>query len=97
MTVSRRSLLGLIAVAPLGIARVRAQSAPACYDPAALPAGQASMRRSLGFKDISPNPAKRCGLCVFFTGTNVGCGACAFFSGGPVSANSVCSSFGRKG
>ena len=100
MTVSRRNLLGLIALAPTGIAAARAQNvpapAPACYDPAALPTSQRSMRNALGFKDVSPEPAKRCSACVFFTGTKPGCGTCALLSGGGVSANSVCNSFGRK-
>jgi hypothetical protein len=97
ITVSRRSLLGLIATAPLGIAAARAQgAAPACYDPAALPAAQANMRKTLGFMDLSPDPAKRCGLCVFFSASKPGCGTCVLLSSGPVGANSVCNSFGRK-
>ena len=97
MAVSRRDLLGLIALAPIGLATARAQTAPACYDPAALPASQKSMRSALGFKDASPDPAKHCSVCVFFTGTKAGCGTCVLLSGGGVSANSVCNSFGRKG
>ena len=96
MAVSRRNLLGLIALAPLGFAGARAQTAPACYDPAALPTSQKSMRNALGFKEVSPDPAKHCSVCVFFTGTKAGCGTCALLSGGGVGANSVCNSFGRK-
>ena len=96
MAVSRRNLLGLIALAPLGLAGARAQTSPACYDRAALPTSQKSMRDALGFKDVAPDPAKHCGVCVFFTGTKAGCGTCALLSGGGVSANSVCNSFGRK-
>ena len=54
MTVSRRNLLGLIALAPLGIAGARAQSAPACYDPAALPASQKGIRKALATSLPSP-------------------------------------------
>lgn len=96
MPVSRRSLLGLIAAAPIGIVAARAQGGPACYDPAALPAAQKGLRNALAFKDVTPDPAKHCSLCVFFTGSRPGCGNCTLFSGGPVSANSVCNSFGRK-
>lgn len=96
MPVSRRNLLGLIAVAPIGIVAARAQGAPACYDPTVLPASQASMRKTLGFKDISSDPSKHCSLCVFFTGSKSGCGTCVLLSGGPVSVTSVCNSFGRK-
>lgn len=97
MTVSRRNLLALIALAPLGIAGARAQSAPACYDPAALPASQKGIRKALGFQDVSSDPTKRCAGCAFFAGTKPGCGTCALLSSGPVSAASVCNSFARKG
>ena len=97
MAVSRRNLLGLIALAPIGLTAARAQTALACYDPASLPASQKSMRNALGFKDASPDPARHCSICVFFTGTKAGCGTCALLSGGGVTATSVCNSFGRKG
>ena len=97
MAVSRRNLLGLIALAPFGIVGARAQTTPACYDPTALATSQKSMRNALGFKDVSPDAAKHCSVCVFFTGTKAGCGTCALLSVGGVSATSVCNSFGRKG
>jgi hypothetical protein len=98
MTVSRRDLLGLIALAPLGIAAARAEGAPACYDPAALAASQKGIRKALGFKDLSPDPARHCGACAFFAAAKpAACGTCALLSGGPVSAASVCNSFARKG
>ena len=98
MTVSRRDLLGLIALAPFGIAAARAQNAPACYDPGALPASQKGIRAALGFKDVSPDPARHCGACAFFAAAkSAGCGTCALLSGGPVSAASVCNSFAKKG
>lgn len=96
MAVSRRHLLGLIAATPISIGGAHAQLATACFDPAALPAAQANMRKTLGFKDVSPDPAKHCSVCVFFNGTRAGCGTCVLLSGGPTSANSVCNSFGRK-
>ena len=97
MTVSRRNMLGLIALAPLGIASARAQSASACFDPASLPAGQKGIRTALGFKDVSADPAKHCGACAFFAAAKpAGCGTCALLSGGPVSAASVCNSFALK-
>ena len=97
MTVSRRNFVGLIALAPFGIASASAQSASACYDPAALPASQKGIRTALGFKDASPDPARRCGACAFFAATKpAGCGTCALLSGGPVGAASVCNSFAKK-
>ncbi|MDP3677385.1 MAG: high-potential iron-sulfur protein [Novosphingobium sp.] len=91
-------MLGLIALAPLGIASARAQVAPACFDPAALPASQKGIRKALGFQNVSSNPARHCAACAFFAMTKpANCGTCALLSGGPVSAASVCNSFAKKG
>lgn len=98
MAVSRRSMLGLIALAPLGFAGARAETAPACYDPAALPASQKGIRKALGYQDVSSDPARRCSACAFFAAAKpAGCGTCALLSGRPVSAGSVCNSFAKKG
>jgi hypothetical protein len=95
--ISRRSLLGLIAIAPLGALAAKAQTAPAaCYDPASLPAGQKSLRRSLDFQEKAPDPAKRCGDCAFFKPSQGDCGACQILSG-PTTAGSVCNSWAAKG
>ncbi|CCW17897.1 secreted protein [Sphingobium indicum BiD32] len=92
---TRRAILGLVAIAPL----VLAAQAPAssCADPATLSAAQKSMRKSLGFKSPAPDPAKACGTCAFFTGKGADCGACALLSGGVVPANGVCDSWAKKG
>lgn len=92
---TRRTMLGLVAIAPLAIA---AQAhAASCADPATLSAAQKSMRKSLGFKSPAPDPVKHCATCAFFTGKGADCGPCALLSGGIVPANGVCDSWAKKG
>lgn len=103
MTLSRRELVGralsIAAVAAAGMpgARASAQDASAvCYDPATLPFTQKSRRRALGYLDMSKDPARRCGLCAFFTAGGPRCGTCQMLSGAPVNAAGVCNSFAAK-
>lgn len=103
MTLSRRELFGQVlaiaTVAAAGMlgAEAAAQNASAlCYDPAKLPFTQKSRRRALGYVDTSKEPARRCGLCAFFTAAGPGCGTCQMLSGGPVDAVGVCNSFAAK-
>lgn len=94
---SRRSLLVLLALAPLGMALFAdAAGAATCVSPDALSAAQKSMRKSLGFKP-SVDPKKACGACAFFTAAANGCGKCALLSGGVVPADGVCDSWAAKG
>lgn len=93
----RRRFLAFAAAAPLAaltIGRARAQTAT-CYDPAALPLSQKNRRRSLGYVEVSADPAKRCAGCVFFTAGADGCGTCGLLNG-PVSAGAVCASFAPR-
>ncbi len=99
MTQSRRNFLAAAATATLGLmaAGPAARAADAaCYDPAGLPLSQRTRRRSLGYVDASTDPARRCGLCAFFTGTAESCGTCQMLSGGIVSAQGLCGSFAPK-
>ncbi|HUD30936.1 MAG TPA: high-potential iron-sulfur protein [Novosphingobium sp.] len=103
MTVTRRHFvrqaLGIAAVASAGMPRfdaVAQEAAVTCYDPVKLPFTQKSRRRALGYVDASKDPARRCGLCAFFTGTAAGCGTCQMLSGGPVAASGLCNSFAAK-
>lgn len=92
---TRRSALTLCVLLPLlasGAAR-----AEGCGDPATLSAAQKSMRKSLGFRAPSADPARRCGLCAFFTGKAADCGACALLSGGAVPSDGLCDSWAKKG
>lgn len=99
MNKSRRDILALAAAVPAALvfgAAASAASPAVCYDPNTLPLSQKSRRRSLGYVDVSPEPAKKCGGCAFFTATQPGCGKCALFSGGPVNASGYCRSFAPK-
>ncbi len=100
MSMSRRSLLGLAAVAPLAAlasAGARAAEGAACYDPALLSLSQRNRRRSLGYVDVSATAGKSCAGCAFFSAAAAaGCGTCQLLSGGPVNAGGLCNSFGAK-
>ena len=96
---SRRNFLALAGLAPAALLVARSAHAAdgaACYDPAALPLTQKSRRRSIGYVESSTDPARRCALCSFFTGTQAGCGTCQLLGGGPVNAGAVCVSFAAK-
>lgn len=100
MTISRRSLLGLAAAAPvaaLAASAARAADAAACYDPARLPLSQRNRRRSLGYVESSTVAGKNCGGCAFFTaGSQAGCGTCQLLGGGPVNTSAYCTSFAAR-
>ncbi len=97
MSMSRRSLLGMAAVAALAGSGARAAAGAACYDPATLPLSQRNRRRSLGYVELSATAGKSCSACAFFTaGSQSGCGTCQLLSGGPVNAGALCGSFGAK-
>jgi hypothetical protein len=100
MTHSRRRFLALAPLALVGAHAALADPAPGssntCADPAALPLMQRNRRRSLGYAEPSPDPARHCSLCSFFTASGPACGTCAMLSGGPVSAGGLCSSFAAK-
>lgn len=100
---SRRAFVRIVGKAGLGLSlglavpggMARAAEA-LCQDPATLPLSQRTRRRSLGYVEPAADPARRCGLCAFFTGTTEGCGTCQMLTGGTVSAWGVCTSFATK-
>lgn len=98
MDETRRKFLAFAAATPFAVlAGSRALAADAsCYNPAALPSSQKSMRESLEFREVTADPKKHCSLCAFYTATAEGCGTCQLLSG-PVTANSYCSSWAAKG
>lgn len=93
----RRDLVRLAAPALLFHAGRASAQAPACFNPDALPAGQKSLRRSLGFELQSRDPQKNCGGCAYYTPKADGCGTCVLFSGGPVAVKSVCRNWSKRG
>ncbi|HMO68502.1 MAG TPA: high-potential iron-sulfur protein [Novosphingobium sp.] len=96
-----RMAMGVGALAAAGAAApvlAAGGAAPAsCADPAVLPLSQRSRRRSLGYAEPGPDPARRCSGCAFFTAGEGDCGTCQMLTGGPVSAGGTCNSFARKG
>ncbi|EQB08865.1 hypothetical protein L288_07055 [Sphingobium quisquiliarum P25] len=58
---------------------------------------QQSLRRSLGYQEISNDPKRVCGGCAFFTADGASsCGKCQLLSGGVVTSRSVCTSWAGK-
>jgi len=87
--VSRRSALELM----VGMTAV-----VVCVDVSRLAPGARSLRASLRYGDIAPQPAERCGVCVFFkvAADAPGCGTCQILSG-PVAQTGHCDSWAKKG
>ncbi len=97
MPVTRRKLVALAALAPVGLLAARTAQAAACYDAASLPLSQRNRRRSLGYVETSSDPKKACAACAFFAaGAQAGCGTCQMLTGGTVEATAVCNSFAAK-
>ena len=98
---NRRHLLGLLAASPLlllGLAReARAQTAAVCVNLENMPPAESALRKELGFHVTSPDPAKQCAGCAFFTSTASDCGSCQILNNGPVTPHSVCDSWAAKG
>jgi hypothetical protein len=94
--ISRRRFGAFLLAAPVGLLVAARAPDPACFDPAALPPGQKSMRQSLGFQLQSSDPKKNCGGCAFFQPKGGACGTCMLLSGGAVTSTSVCNSWAAK-
>jgi hypothetical protein len=98
MNNSRRGFLVMAGLAPFAIGAaqmVRAQNA-VCYDPAKLSLSDRNNRSAVNFLEVSKDPTKRCGLCVFYDTTLGNCGTCKLFGGMPTNAYAVCDSFSAK-
>jgi hypothetical protein len=95
---SRRRVLGLLAASPILVFGLSQKAKAAeCMNPETISPGESDVRKELGFKLMSPDPAKQCAGCGFFTATEGDCGTCALMSGGAVTAHSVCDSWAAKG
>lgn len=96
--ISIASITGLAALITATAARAQAPAATAgCVAPKNLSLSQKNRRRSIGYMDMSDDPAKQCSKCSFFTASQSGCGSCVMLSGGPVSASGLCSSYSPRG
>jgi hypothetical protein len=82
----------------LGLSREsKAETAAVCVNLKDLPPAESSLRKELSFVLTSPDPAKQCRGCAFFTATTSDCGTCQILNGGAVTAHSVCDSWAAKG
>jgi hypothetical protein len=70
-------------------------SAMLCADPNRMTSAEESVRRTLRYTEVSPDPAKVCAGCDFFHAApeGNGCGSCEMFSGGPVNPDGYCDSW----
>jgi hypothetical protein len=66
-----------------------------CADPAKMDSGAAALRASLNYTEQSPDAAKSCAACAFFTAGPGGCGSCQILSG-PANSKGHCDSWGPK-
>lgn len=94
---SKRRSIFAIAALPLLVFGFgsRSRAAGACYDLQALPSGQRAQRTGVKFR-ASTDPNKRCGLCMYFSGSPTACGKCQILLNGPVAATDVCDAWTKK-
>ncbi len=104
---SRRSFLALgLKVSAAGVAAAALNacgSKPAadtavCADVAGLTASEQSLRASMKYVEKSPDPAKTCSGCSFFTAGEgaAACGTCEMYTGGPANPGGHCDSWAAK-
>jgi len=93
--VLRRALQVPLAGAALGVfvAACDGQGG-VCYDAASAP--DKEQREKFRYVEASPDPAKTCGNCAFFSGELDSCGTCPVFNGGSVSHAGHCDSWAAR-
>lgn len=66
-----------------------------CADPTMMTSAQESVRRTLKYTEVSPDPARVCADCAFFHAPVEGsaCGSCEMFGGEPVNPGGYCDSW----
>ena len=82
-------LLGLSACGSEG------DTAMLCADPSQMTSAQESVRRTLRYTEVAPDPDRVCAGCDFYHAPQEtdGCGSCDMFDGGPVNPNGYCDSW----
>lgn len=70
-------------------------NAMVCADPTMMTSAQESVRRTLKYTEVSPDPARVCADCAFFHAPAEGsaCGSCEMFGGEPVNPGGYCDSW----
>lgn len=96
-SLSRRTLLGsglpLLAGGAVFMPLLARAADAACHDATAEDQG---LRQSLNYAEASPDPAKTCGDCGFYSGERTGCGDCQIFHG-KANGKGHCDSWSPKG
>lgn len=64
-----------------------------CADPGQMTSSEESVRRTLKYTEISPDPARVCASCEFFNAGAGGCGTCEMFGGKAVNPGGHCDSW----
>jgi hypothetical protein len=100
---TRRAVLVRALQLPLGAGVVMGLSACdgeesgalVCADPSTLTSAEQSVRRTLNYVEVSPDPARVCAGCEFFTAPagGTGCGTCEMYGGGSVNPGGHCDSW----
>ena len=91
LSLAGAALLGLNACGDSGDPKL------ACNEPGQLSDSDNGMRASLGYADVSPDPAQTCGGCQYFTagGSGAGCGSCRLLPG-QISSTGRCNSWSAR-
>ena len=70
------------------------ESSMVCADESLMTSADKSLRTTLQYTEMSPDPAKTCSDCEFFTATAAtGCGSCEMFGGKPANSAGYCVSW----
>lgn len=87
--------LGGSALGGLTACGEQADSPQVCADPGAMTSSEASVRRTLNYVEVAPDPARVCAGCEFFSagGAGSGCGSCTIFGGAPANPGGHCDSW----
>lgn len=92
----RLGQLAVVVAAPPLLASCGGKSTALACDKG-LRSGEAALRKSLKYVEISPHKEKHCGNCAFFSkGEGDSCGSCQIFSG-PANPGGHCDSWSNVG
>ena len=100
-TLNRRQTIRLLAAAPLMATALSAcgkKTEPdRCDNLAGLSDGEKTARTALQYTDRSPEAAKHCKVCNYFTAASdpASCGGCTLVKG-PIHPNGYCTAFAAK-
>jgi len=99
---TRRAVLARALQLPLGAGALVALTACTeknssetlvCATPEDMTSAEASVRRTLAYVEVSPDPAAVCAGCEFFSAGAGACGTCTMFNGAAVNPAGRCDSW----